>query len=143
MRHLFILIMTVVFALGYAENTMIVSYATTHLNGISDSIVGVLVTPSGEILKTRSMGPFAHCTILVNSPEVGTYQAYFEALSTGTFRLCPIVGGIGILLSDQPEEPIAVSPLESRIQSFAAGRQIEVGCQSQPICYFQIMESNL
>lgn len=123
---------------GYAKDQLVVSYGTTHLNGIDKSVVGVLITPDNKELKTKPMGPFDHCTIVINSPEEGTYQVCFKALQTATYRLCSIVGGIVATLSDSPENPIILNPRHAQIQTFAAGKQIRSGDTTKPIGYFRV-----
>ena len=130
-------------ARGYAEGPLIVSYGVTHLNGISDAVSGVLVSPSGEILRTDPMGPFDHCNIVIDQVEVGSYQVYFEVLSLGAFHLCPIVGRVVAILCDKPEKPLAFSPKSARIQTFRAGKKIEIGSTSKPVGSFEILATDL
>lgn len=127
----------------YASDPLVVGVATSHLNNISGAVRGVLVTPTGRLLFTDPMGPFDHHNMLVEPPEIGVYQVYFEVLQLGAFRLCPIVGGVGMYLCGNPEKSIAVTPTESRIQSFPAGKKIEIGSISQPPCTFEIFAEDL
>ncbi len=129
------------FVFGYADR-LLVSFTTSHLSKIEGAVSGVLITPTGQILKTEPMSPYDNCKLILEIQEVGTYQAYFEVVSLGALRLCPIVGGIGVFNLQHPEKPIPFSPKESCIQSFPPGKPIEVGSTSQPICSFELTEED-
>lgn len=129
--------------LVHATGPLVVSYATTQLNQTPNTVMGILVTPSGQVLQTDPMGPYTHSNIIVATPEVGAYQAYFEVVNVGRVPLCPFAGGIVATIYTGAMTPIAFSPVESRIQSFPFGKQIQVGDTSQPVCSFQITTQDL
>lgn len=128
---------------GYAQQPLIISYVTTQLGNVPNAVAGVLVTPSGQVLKTAPLGPYSQYNLLINPPEIGTYSVYFEALQPQALRLCPIVGGFGVTIGDYPDELIPLTPNESRIQAFSQGKQTLVGSSSQPVAYFQITQEDL
>lgn len=130
-------------SVGFAEPKLVVSFATTHLNGIPEAVSGVVVSPSGEERQTAPMGPFEQSNIIFDTPEVGTYNAYFIVFNLGSFHLCHIAGGIVVNMTNRLETPIEISPQKSRIQTFPFGRQIDIGSISRPICTFQITEADI
>jgi hypothetical protein len=129
--------------LAFAENSLVVSFGTTPLNGIEEALVGVLVTPSKEKIKTDLMGPYEHRVISLESFGVGSYQVYFEALSDNCCKVCPFIGGITAVVGDKVLTPLDFPPAESRIQTFRLRAQISEGSTSAPIGTFEITEEHL
>ena len=128
--------------LGYAQQPLIVSYATTYLNQVPNAVSGILITPSGQVLKTAPMGPFTQSNLVVDPPEIGTYQAYYEVQELGSFRICPIVGGIVATLANHPETPLSFNPSASHIQAYG-GKVIQVGATSEPTASFAVTQEDL
>jgi len=126
----------------FGADTLVVRYGATNVSKVENAIKGVLITPSGEVLYTDPLGPFGQYNMVIESPEAGTYQAYFEVLDIRSSRLCPIVGGINALLCSNPGSPILFSPKSSHIQAIAPGTPIQIGSISGPIATFQIAETN-
>lgn len=123
------------------QDALIVSYVTAHSNFLSNVVQGVLVTPSGDVLKTEAMGSFGSQKIVINNPENGSYLAYFQALIEVKPKYCYIIGGIDAHLCSQPSHLIPFSPMESHIQGFTQSKTIRVGDSTLPIASFQLPPS--
>ena len=120
------------------NNTLIISYLTAHANHLPNMVQGVLITPSGDILKTEAMGPFDNKKLTVTNPEDGSYSAYFQALTEIRPKYCRIIGGIDAHLSDQPSVLIPFTPTDSHIQGFTQPNVIRIGDTTLPIATFQL-----
>lgn len=128
-------------ACANVPETLIVSYVTAHLNYLQNAVQGVLITPSGDILKTDSMGSFENRKIVIETPEEGSYSAYFQAVIAISPKYCYVVGGIDAHLTSQPALIIPFTPKESRVQGFPQSKVIRIGDTSLPIATFQIPPS--
>lgn len=124
----------------YAEgqNALIVSYATAHLNYLSDVVQGVLIAPSGDIFTTEAMGSFGNQKIVIDNPEEGSYSAYFQALIEIRPKYCYVVGGIDAHLCCQPSLLIPFTPTDSHIQGFTQFKAIKIGDTTLPIASFYL-----
>lgn len=125
-------------AYANGEDTLVVSYVTAHSNYLPDAVQGVLVTPSGNILKTEALGPFGSWKIVIENPEAGAYSAYFQALMEIVPKYCYIIGGIDAHLCSQPALLIPFTPAESHIQGFTQSKAIRIGDTTLPTASFQI-----
>ena len=132
----FLIVPSFVYANG--GNALIVSYITAHANYSSNAVQGILITPSGEILKTEAMGSYASQKIVINEPESGSYSAYFEALIEIKPKYCFIIGGIDAHLSSQPSSLIPFTPVDSHIQGFTQSKIIRINDTTLPIATFQL-----
>lgn len=141
MRNLLSVFFMLLCLQAYANGPLVISYATSQLNGVEGAVVGVVMTPDGERIVTAPMGPFDHCNIVIDAFDEGSYEAYFEVLTLGAFRLCPIVGGIVATFTDSPETSIPFTPKASRIQIFPPGKPIQVGSTSRPRATFTVIEN--
>jgi hypothetical protein len=126
------------FAYANGDDALIVSYITAHANYSSEAVQGVLVTPSGDILKTEAMGSYGSQKIVINDPQNGSYSAYFEALIEIKPKYCFIIGGIDAHLSSQPSSLIPFTPVDSHIQGFTQSKIIRINDTTLPIATFQL-----
>lgn len=123
------------------SDTLIVSYVTAHSNYLSNAVQGILVTPSGDILRTEAMGSYGSQKIVISDPEEGSYTAYFQALIDLKPKYCYIIGGIDAHLCSQPSILIPFTPGDSHIQGFIPSNMIKVGDITGPTAYFQVPPS--
>ncbi|MCH9611794.1 MAG: hypothetical protein S4CHLAM102_02680 [Chlamydiia bacterium] len=142
-KGLICLLLSLLGNVGFTETTLIVSFATNHLNNVSEAVSGVVVTPSGSEIETGAMSPFEHANVVITNPEAGEYTAFYVVEAKGAFRTCPVVGGIVATLTNQPEIPISFTPIASRIQTFKQGKPIGIGSISQPVAHFTLNASDL
>lgn len=120
------------------DDTLIVSYATAHMNDQPEAVQGVLVTPSGQIFKTVPLSPFERDKIVIANPEEGDYSVFYQALVPIKPKICYIVGGIDVNLCNQPDVMIPFTPKESQIQGFTQAQAIKVGDTTLPIATFHL-----
>lgn len=135
----FLSISTLAYANG--DRSLIVSYVTFQLNHLPDAVQGVLVSPSGNVLKTGALGPFGSQKIVVDHPEEGTYSAYYQAIIDIKPKYCYIVGGVDAHLSNEPSLLIPFTPTESHIQGFTQSQTIRIGDTTLPIASFEVHAS--
>lgn len=130
-------------SMAYAKgnDTLIVSYVTAHTNQLPNVVQGVLVTPSGDILKTEAMGPFGSEKIVITNPEDGSYSAYYQALIEIAPKYCTVIGGIDAHLCSQPSALIPFTPAGSHIQGFTQSNMIRIGDTTLPIASFKVPPS--
>jgi hypothetical protein len=126
-----------------ASQPLVISYGATHLNKVDNSVRGVAITPSGTILKTDPLSPFEQYNLVIDSPDIGEYTVYYEALETGDLRICQYVGGIIAFLCAHPENAIPLFPKEARIQAFPPRKALTIGSQSTPIGSFHLSAEDL
>ncbi|MFI0434321.1 MAG: hypothetical protein ACH350_01160 [Parachlamydiaceae bacterium] len=125
-------------AYSLSGDTLIVSYATAHMNYTPGSVQGVLVAPSGTVWTTSPLNPYARDKIIIIDPEEGNYTAYFQALISFRPRTCYIVGGIDANLCKQPGLIIPFTPQESHIQGFDQSKSVKIGDKTLPVASFEI-----
>lgn len=121
-----------------ANNSLIVSFVTAHLNLLPDSVEGIVVTPSGNLIKTGAMGPFSSEKIVIDNPENGLYSTYYQAIIEILPNYCHIVGGIDAHLTENPSQMIVFDPPQGKIQGFALSKSIKIGEKTLPEATFKI-----
>ncbi len=126
-----------------STNSLIFFFATAHLNKNKLAVKGVVVTPGGEVLTTNPLSSYNASRIILENPEAGTYQAFYEAVIPMVVNSCYTVGGIEILLTNKPAKVFDFLPAKARIPVFRQDIAIQPGTKTYPIGSFVLTADDL